>query len=744
MIVATGTNRFSTNWVNRGFSWEGLIDYMRKNIVQTPETLDEYEGLDKDTRINVKDVGGILAGKLVDGETQRKEDNMDTAEILVLDADKNVPQDFIQRVDTLGWSYITYTTRSHTTEKPRWRLILPLSRAVTAEEYKPMACRIVEDLGVEICGCSFRLNQLMYFGSYSKNGNPPLFRSRSGKVVDVEDALTRPYNPELFEGRITMGKKGKLGDPRLLSGIVGAFCRCYSITETITKFLPDVYEATSDPYRWGKIGGTSAGLVIYDNDSWCYSFHSEHDPAAEGGHEHNSFNLVKVHKWGNDFVACCKWIRQSLPNVVAEDAKAAFQHVEEVVQKETKKRGDWVKAFERGDAAEVLPSPLNALLALTHDEALSGVAYNDLKETIAVTTKLPWRPVMDGQWHDQDDRQLDLYLTKEYNQFKVRDIDNAFTSAYMGRRFNPLQDRLNSLPVWDSINRVETLFCDLFGAENTPINRIMTRKWLAAAYQRAFNPGIKFDSMIVLSGPTNIQKSRSIKTLALGFSTDTVSVADMEDGKKASEKVVGIWIAELGELVGMKKADKEALKLYLSTECDRYRAAYGRYVIDRPRLTCFIGTDNTGLVLTDATGNRRFWPIECVDFKKELTEAEALQVWAEVKAKFSTENLYLSREEETIANGIRENFFDVNPWEITIKEWLVEDAKSGIEAATVKNIWVECLHKTFGDITMKDKTVISDIMLRLTGHKAHNVRTGKREENKSVYGWSTGEVVKSW
>jgi predicted P-loop ATPase len=185
---------------------------------------------------------------------------------------------------------------------------------------------------------------------------------------------------------------------------------------------------------------------------------------------------------------------------------------------------------------------------------------------------------------------------------------------------------------------------------------------------------------------------------------------------------------EIGELVGMKKADKEALKSYLSTGCDRYRPAYGRYVIERPRLTCFVGTSNQDEQLTDVTGNRRFWIIKCDQFIKEPDNIP--QIWAEIKAKYSTEALYLDDNLEALANLNRENFFVIDEWEIKLKD-IIATAQPPYEDIT-RSEALSALMIGSKDMTPAIQTRVSNILRRLYGPSKNIMIKGKQYKRYKI------------
>ncbi len=190
-----------------------------------------------------------------------------------------------------------------------------------------------------------------------------------------------------------------------------------------------------------------------------------------------------------------------------------------------------------------------------------------------------------------------------YGITNAKKITDAFLLTADSNRFHPVRNYLNSLK-WDGQKRLETLFIDYLGAEDTAYVRAVTRKVLTGAVARVYEPGIKFDYALVLVGPQGIGKSEIISRLGCGFSSDTLTTLQ---GKEAYEQIQSFWLIELGELSALKKAEVETIKLFISKKEDAFRQAYARYTGRYPRQCIFIGTTNNDEFLKDQTGNRRFY-----------------------------------------------------------------------------------------------------------------------------------------
>ena len=94
----------------------------------------------------------------------------------------------------------------------------------------------------------------------------------------------------------------------------------------------------------------------------------------------------------------------------------------------------------------------------------------------------------------------------------------------------------------------------------------------------------------MLDGDQGIGKSSIFKDLVTPeYYSESLSLTDMDD-KSGAEKLQGFWIVEIGELAGMKKADIEKVKAFLSTADDKYRPSYGKTVESHPRQCIIIAT----------------------------------------------------------------------------------------------------------------------------------------------------------
>ena len=671
LTISVAPNRFSTDWRPREVEWSEITRQLH-TCKLTKETAAEYKAMPKEQRANVKDVGGFVGGWV---QGARKAGAVRSRSLLTLDIDF-AQADTIGRIrdrfDLVDTTWCLYSTHSHTPESPRYRLVIPLDRDVTPEEYVPIARKVAEDIGIDTFDDStYEPHRLMYWPSCPKDGEfvyqtgylqgDPLSADEVlGSYRDWRNVMEWPVSSRMSKALAHTGKKQE--DPTTKGGVVGAFCRIYSISQAIADFLPDVYEPTAQEGRYTySQGSTAGGLVVYE-DKWAYSHHGT-DPI--GGREVNAFDLVRIHKYGDldvqtdedtkvtqlpSFKAMEEWCL-TIPKVKVDfiEHGSSRQSAEEAFGDElpeSKPDNAWKKDFHLGKHKEKLSDPFNFKLICDNDPGLKGtVKYDEFADKPSVTRDLPWRKVMPGDiWDDDDDKGLVWYISAEYQLSGKQAILDAHDLVIRQSSYHPVRDYLNSLK-WDGVERLDTMLIDYLNAEDTPLVRAMTRKHLVAAVARVMRPGVKYDYALTLSGPEGIGKTTIIRKLGMNWYSNSFSSNDIGD-KTSMEQVRGQWLIELGELVAVRKSTNEAFKNFITTDTDKFRPAYARKTGEFKRQCVFWATTNEKYFLKGDTGNRRFWTVY-VDRggRKDvfaMTQADVDQLWAEAVVRWKAgEELYL-------------------------------------------------------------------------------------------------------
>lgn len=210
---------------------------------------------------------------------------------------------------------------------------------------------------------------------------------------------------------------------------------------------------------------------------------------------------------------------------------------------------------------------------------------------------------------------------------RAENVRDAVTQLCLESAFHPIREMLNTL-IWDGVSRVDNWLASYMGADDTPLSRAIGKMMLVAAVRRVREPGVKFDTIMILEGKQGTGKSTALRVLA-GPGNHSDNELLTLDTKAQMEAMEGVWIYELSEMSGLNKGEVERMKAFASRDVDRARMAYGRFSESRPRQTIFVGTTNEQKYLKDRTGNRRFLPIKTGKIDLETLARDRDQLWAE-------------------------------------------------------------------------------------------------------------------
>lgn len=767
MRIAVGNSRMDKKWKNKDMSWD---DFKQKcsQTIRTTETVAEYRKMSKPAQDNAKDVGGFVGGALKQGK--RKNGFVDGRSMLTLDLDHAVPEVWDAVTMLFDFKCLMYSTHKHTPEAPRVRLIIPLSREVSAEEYAPVSRMVAKDIGMEMVDDTcHEAARLMYWPSTSSDG-VFLFESQDGPMLNPDDILARykdwhdtsEWPMSSRQSEIVKRTIAKQADPLEKEGMVGAFCRAYSIEEAIDTFIPDIYKPSAMAGRYDYIpADSSAGVVIYD-DKFAYSHHAT-DPAC--GQLMNAFDVVRIHKYGAlDDKAKPDTSPSKMPSFKAmvdfaiKDEKVKLQLAKERELQAADDFDDgndvnWQTKLELDKNGGISESLTNFVTILRYDQRLHEIAYNEHSCGISIRDAelLPWEQLKPG-WSDADLASLTAYLDRVYHIFSPSKLKNALLTITAERSFHPIKEYLEGLPAWDGKKRLETLLIDYLGAEDSSYVRAVTRKTLVAAVARVYEPGIKFDTVLVLSGPQGIGKSMFFAKLGGVWFSDSLTISDMRD-KTGAEKLQGFWIMEIGEMNGIKKVEVETVKSFASRQDDKFRVAYGTVVESHPRQCVICGTSNSQHFLRDVTGNRRFWPVqvtgECEKHPWNMDKALLEQIWAEALTLYNAgEELILKGMDAEMAAEKQQEALENDDREGLVREYLdkllpADWAKLSLsekrmylagDEFTTQNragvaprdkvcnleIWAECFGREPANIRKQDSYELNAIMAKLDGWKRYD------------------------
>ena len=750
--ISVGAGRKATTWKRTEIMWSEMIVRFQTPI-RSAETYDEYLHMPKAKQDELKDVGGFVGGTF--NGTRRKANAIEGRDLVTLDLD-NIPamhtNDIIRRVDGLGCAATIYSTRKHHESAPRLRVVIPMDMTMEPDEYEPIARKLASQIGIEYCDpTTFEASRLMYWPSVSKDAQYVCEVIDKGfcekfsvlrMYHDWTDMSQWPQVPGVdAQERRTLAKAE---DPLTKKGVVGAFCRTYTITMAMARFLPGVYENTDVPGRLSFAGGsTTGGAVLYQDDRFLFSHHAT-DPCS--GILVNAWDLVRIHKYGDqDDSVSPSTPASAMPSYKAmtqlaleDDAVRSLIAMERVqtardvfceeipVEEPPKEAMDWQTKLAIDNRGNIEKTIDNVAKILENDPNLAGkIAKDEFGGLMAVTAPLPWdrEPFTEARrWDNDDDAQIKWYIEKVYRVRSDTTTELAIKLIAKNHAINTVRTYLTSLR-WDGKPRLDTLFVDYLGAEDNPYTRAVARKTLCAACARAVctnRAGVKFDYMPIIIGGQGIGKSTLVRYLGKNWFSDSLVTFS---GKEASEMLQGIWINEIGELAALTKYETNEVKQFLTKQVDIYRPSYGKVTEDYQRRCVFIGTSNEANVLKDITGNRRFWPVdtEAVEKKKNVWNDlpdEVDQIWAEAYFRYQLgEPLYLSAEVEAYANKVQRAHEEDDDWAGLIEDWLRKPIPANwdnLSLSARRSFWAGGF-QTDEELVPRDKVCAREIYLECLG-----------------------------
>ncbi len=510
ILVSVAGTRKTRHWPRTETFWSEFAERLRIPV-RSPETMEEYLAMPKAKQDELKDVGGFVGGTFA--RDIRKAAYAEGRDLVTLDMDQ-IPSgqtdEVLRRISALGCAAAVYSTRKHTGYAPRLRLVVPLDRTAAADEYEPVARKLASLIGIGFCDpTTFDVSRLMYWPSCCRDSEYIYevydngFCSVDGILGmygDWRDVMQWPQVPgtEAAERR----RLAKQEDPTAKRGIIGAFCRTYSIVQAMEKFIPGMYEETAMPGRYTYTGGsTVGGAVVYDGDMFLYSHHAT-DPCS--GLLVNAFDLVRLHMYGEkdqeakegtpnnklpSFVLMSQ-LAATDPEVATLMAKEKFEEAQRAfgIQENTEVDPgqepdlEWLRRLTRDGNGKVAKTINNAVLVLENDPLLKGkIVTDEFASCGLIIGKVPWS-MEDGRrrWRDSDDAGYYNYMELFYGITGKEKLDNALLIAGSQNRINDVKEYLKGLK-WDGVKRLDMLLVDYLGAEDSAYVRAVMRKSLCGS-----------------------------------------------------------------------------------------------------------------------------------------------------------------------------------------------------------------------------------------------------------------------
>lgn len=539
-----------------------------------------------------------------DGSYTRNDNNLKTRNLIVIDIeDTGLTSQEVQNIiqeKLASYKYLLYSTISHKPNNPRLRLVLEPSRDIVKDEYKPTIQHIIQLLNINYDTSSCTWSQLQGL-PIAVNGNEYIFiKHLDGLPYPVQEAVkeekkviatysNEPIKQIPHDQAISIMEKYVENEKENLQERNEYYLSCLTV---IAKSVVS-----------GEIEKSTAikciELLALNNEEWKENNLRELEREI-------TLSNGSIEYFKNDYTFKSKF----------EKTQQGIQ-VTNVVTKEKMK----ISTNESGKVIQTLENLEKIILSIV------PVEYNELSHAIEIINK-------QGETTNYEERERNLIRMDIEKRFKIKakngDIDTAVTSASERYRYHPIKNKILSTK-WDGRPRAESFFIDVLGVEDNVYNRECTRKWLLAGIYRLFEPGTKFDEMLIIHGDQGLSKSTTFKKLALNFYVS-------ETEKLSLETLIRIelaWIVDFTELATMKKTDIDTFKAWLSETSDTYRGKYDKKARVHERHFIICGTTNDKEILTDRTGNRRYWLMYGDEENRKMNifdvkEDYILQLWSEV------------------------------------------------------------------------------------------------------------------
>ena len=590
-----------------------------------------------------------------DGSYTRNDSNVNSRDLIVIDIEKTgltsqEVQNIIQE-KLASYKYLLYSTISHEPNNPRLRLALEPNREIVEDEYEPTIKHIMALVGVNydpLC-CTWSQAQ----------GLPIAVEGKETVSIKQLDGLPYPVQEADKEEKKVITTYSSNSIQTL------SHDKAISIMERYIENEKNNLLERNDYYLSCLMviaKSVVTGEIEYDTAIVCMEM------LALGNGEWRENNLKEFNgelKRANGNVNYFKTPYTFLGKFQNTQKSIQVSHIvtKEQLQIATNKNGKVIQSLEN----------LEKIIL-----SIIPVAYNELTNVIEIIDK-------QGITTHYDERERSLIrmdIEKGFNlKAKNNDIDTAVICASDKFRYHPIKSKILNTK-WDGKPRAESFFIDVLGVEDNVYNRECTRKWLLAGIYRLFEPGTKFDEMLIIHGEQGLSKSTTFKKLALNFYVSETERLSLE----TLIKIELAWIVDFTELATMKKTDLDTFKAWLSETNDTYRGKYDKKARTHERNFIICGTTNDKEILTDRTGNRRYWLMYGDEENRKMNifdveEDYILQLWSEVYQWYQNrETLLISNQAKLHMRKLTSEALEYNPLE--------ERINSILEMLVPKN-WVE-------------------------------------------------------
>lgn len=536
----------------------------------------------------------------------------------------------------------------------------------------------------------------------------------------------------------------------------------YTVLKGDPSTLRDAPEALLDLIKRSDVSFTTNGLDVFDNSEVTqrrFRKYLETAPVAIEGQSGDATTIVTAcvgadmglppeltyQIMAEDWNPRCQppWDAQGLERKVqnayryrqgkigSDNAEADFAEFKEEKPKGPESDIRWT--LQKGKIKKTLDNVLNVIrertcfTASSPNEMVDNPLYdifqfNKFSNQIEFKHQPPWQEgEFDPVVGDNDCIQFRLYMSREKGMDISKDMawDAILAYATKYNPYHPIRDYLESL-VWDGVPRLDTLLPRYAGAEDIRYNREVGKNMMLAAVGRIYNPGCKFDHILILEGKQGIGKGEFISTLA---SAPLRTSANFNiPAKELVDKIQGFWFIEFGELAGLRRAELEYVKDFITESVDVARPAYGRTRQKFKRQCVFIGTTNpeSGVgYLKDQTGNRRYWPVYCTKCDIEALKRDRDQLFAEAVVRYKSKEKHYFTDDALIKEAEQQQLsrLEIDPWGDAIYDF-IEDRRKVLREPTIittNDIIDQCLNIPTSRTNRSERIRVTNIM-RLLGY----------------------------
>jgi hypothetical protein len=317
----------------------------------------------------------------------------------------------------------------------------------------------------------------------------------------------------------------------------------------------------------------------------------------------------------------------------------------------------WVKGLPLTEEGALRVSDNSVIRVLREHPECKDVLYYDLRGgCVSARREPPWRGEVGRADVDKCAAAVMEWLCETFQgDVSLSRTKECFVASALEDEIDPFKDYLEGLE-WDGVERLTTWLQMYVKCEDSPYVRLVGRKWLISAVARAFEPGVKVDTMLVFTGKQGKGKSTVFENLMPDKNWYSDHLPDIDD-KDVHLELSRLVISEMGELSQVQKKTMERVKQFITMKAPSVRGSYEHASRPRPRRGVFCATTNTPSDFLEDEEARRFWLVAVTGEKCDYNGITAVrdQLWAEAVAAYrACEPWHMDEEGEKLSKAVEE------------------------------------------------------------------------------------------